>query len=374
MITRLQVKNYRSLADISLELGPLTVLVGANGAGKSTVVDVLWFVLDGLRLGLDNAIANRLGMDALRSWFASNAEADIEISLEIKSASFSAQYAFVLGNGSEDEFQLKAESCTIRASGQEMGFETKEQEWVKRLANIGVPAIQSTALLLPLVAGIPPYKALYDFLTGMSFYNIFPEQLKEYQKLANPYPLEADGQNLASLLRALKRRNESHKLISAIKYLIPHIDDYQITPNGRLQMIQLRHGINGPWFELGQESDGTLRILAMLSALYQQPPRTLIALEEPELNIHPRIMAKLWEEITAASQQSQILLTTHSPDLLDLCQSDQLRIVENRNGLTLIGPLEEAQREIIEANLLAPGQLLQAQGLYRAEENNHDSQ
>ena len=163
MITRLQVKNYRSLADISLELGPLTVLVGANGAGKSTLVDVLWFVLDGLRLGLDNAIANRLGIDALRSWFAPNDSPDIEIGLEIKSVTFSAHYAFILASGREGEFRLKAESATIRASGQEIGFETKEQEWVKRSANIGVPAIQSTALLLPLVAGIPPYKALYDF-------------------------------------------------------------------------------------------------------------------------------------------------------------------------------------------------------------------
>ena len=114
-------------------------------------------------------------------------------------------------------------------------------------------------------------------------------------------------------------------------------------------------------------------MLAILTALHQQPPRTLIALEEPELNVHPRIMAKLWDEIVVASKHSQILITTHSPDLLDLCQPEQLRVVENKKGITLVGPLEEAQTQIIQANLFAPGQILQAQGLYRAGGNNDGS-
>ena len=374
MITRLQVKNYRSLVDVCLELDALTVLVGANGAGKSNLVDVLCFVSDGLRLGLDNAVANRLGINALRSWYAPRGVTDIEIGIEIKTAAFSARYAFILADAGDGEFQLKAESCTICAGGQESKFETQSGKWIKRPANVGVPAIQSTAFLLPLVGGLAPYKQLYDFLSSMSFYNIFPDQLKEHQKLINPHPLEENGQNLASLLHALKRKNSAQKLIRAFQYVIGHIDDYQITPSGRRQIIQIKHGINGahgPWFELAQESDGTLRMLAILTALHQQPPRTLIALEEPELNVHPRIMAKLWDEIVVASKHSQILITTHSPDLLDLCQAEQLRVVENSKGITLVGPLEEAQRQIIQANLFAPGQILQAQGLYRAG-GNHD--
>ena len=125
-------------------------------------------------------------------------------------------------------------------------------------------------------------------------------------------------------------------------------------------MIQLRHRIersDDPWFELGQESDGTLRILAMLSALHQQPPRTVIALEEPELNIHPRIMAKLWTNLAPQANKPNFCSPPIAQIWLDLCQADQLRVVENRNGLTLVGPLEEAQTEIIQANLFAPGQL-----------------
>jgi len=76
----------RCLVDVGLELDALTVQVSANGAGKSNLVDVLCFLSDSLRLGLDNAILNRLGISVLRSWYAPRTVADIEIGIEIKTA------------------------------------------------------------------------------------------------------------------------------------------------------------------------------------------------------------------------------------------------------------------------------------------------
>ena len=110
-------------------------------------------------------------------------------------------------------------------------------------------------------------------------------------------------------------------------------------------------------------------MLGILSALYQTPPRGLIALEEPELTIHPGAMSLLWEEILEATRrrdgQMQVVLTTHSPDLLDMCEADQIRVVEKINGITHVGPVAEDQKQIIQQKLFAPGQLLQAQGLIR---------
>ena len=61
----------------------------------------------------------------------------------------------------------------------------------------------------------------------------------------------------------------------------------------------------------------------------------------------------------------QVVLTTHSPDLLDMCEADQSRVVEKINGITHVGPVAEDQKQIIQQKLFAPGQLLQAQGLIR---------
>ena len=157
--------------------------------------------------------------------------------------------------------------------------------------------------------------------------------------------------------------------------MLGDVRTYQVSQVGGYLVTRLSHDApdpdsgRAPRFELAQESDGTLRLLAILTALYQSPPRSLIALEEPELTIHPGVMALLWDEIANATTHTQALLTTHSPDLMDLCTADQLRVVEKVKGATYVGPLANEQREIIRQRLFAPGQLLQAQGLLRAEED-----
>jgi predicted ATPase len=184
------------------------------------------------------------------------------------------------------------------------------------------------------------------------------------------------GDNLASLLRDLRRGHTTvaRELENALSSVMGDILGYQVAQVGGYLVTKLRHTGAGkdqqPLFELSQESDGTLRLLGILSALYQTPPRGLIALEEPELTIHPGVMSLLWEEIQAATQrrdrQMQVVLTTHSPDLLDMCEADQIRVVEKISGITHVGPVAEEQRQIIQQKLFAPGQLLQAQSLRRA--------
>ena len=208
--------------------------------------------------------------------------------------------------------------------------------------------------MLPLLAALEPYKPIYDQLIGMGFYNILPSQLKEPQKFANPYPLDENGGNFATVLRALKQDSPgvAVELERAIQTVTGDIEGYDVRPVGSYLTARLRHIATNeniaPWFELWQESDGTLRMLGILAALHQHPPRTLIALEEPELAIHPGALALLWEEIVLASLHTQIVITTHSPDLLDMCSAQQLRVVEKVNGVSFIGPVADEQTRIIQ--------------------------
>jgi predicted ATPase len=376
MITRLQVKNYRSLADVDVQLEPLTVLVGPNGSGKSNLVDVLRFVAVALQRGLGAAVIDRHGMSALRRWSAKGCLYDVEIGLSLEDDTLAGEYRFILGGKSPGEYRVKAERCQLRVSDEpEEKFETEDGQWVNGPVGMN-PAVPSTALVLPLLAGSPPFKMLYDFLTGMSFYNVLPDVLKKPQKPAYPpYPLDERGENLATVLQNMlnnwgyKTLNDLAQALSRVT--MGDIQNYRVDQTGDL-VTKLQHAAaedeQGPLFELFQESDGTLRMLGILTALYQQPPRTLIALEEPELTIHPGAMALLWEEIYSAAKHSQILITTHSPDLLDLCRAEQLRVVEKIDGVTHIGPIAEEQKQAIQQRLFAPGQLLQAQGLWRAVE------
>jgi predicted ATPase len=316
-------------------------------------------------------------MSALRRWSAKGRPYNVEIELDIETDTMWGQYSFTLGSERRGEYRVKKEKCLVGTPGEtkvETWFETSNGKWVGRSEELNVP-IQRTGLTFPLTAGIEPYNALYNFLTGMSFYNIFPNALGEPQRPANPYPLDEHGGNLASVLRELERNKSAFlpNLEAALGDVIDDVNSYQVSQVGGYLVTKLRHdtsdGNRAPLFELFQESDGTLRMLGILTALYQDPPRTLIALEEPELTIHPGAMSMLWEEIQNASSRSQILVTTHSPDLLDMCEAEQLRVVEKLDGITHIGPIEVEQKQIVQDRLFAPGQLLQAQGLRRAQEN-----
>src|SRR5581483_10049146 len=106
MITRVRVKNFRSIADVDVSLGPLTVLVGRNGAGKSAFVDVLRFVRDALfsevtveahSSNLEQAITKRNGFKSLRRW-SSKDDCDIKISLTVEETDFWGEYSFSIGS------------------------------------------------------------------------------------------------------------------------------------------------------------------------------------------------------------------------------------------------------------------------------------
>jgi hypothetical protein len=117
-------------------------------------------------------------------------------------------------------------------------------------------------------------------------------------------------------------------------------------------------------------SDGTLRVLGLLLAIYQQPSPPLIVLEEPESTVHPAATDILMDVFKMdvfkeGSRRSQLLLTTHSPDILDSDKvtEDELRVVSATNGRTLISPLGPVSREAVRRRLYTPGDLMRTADL-----------
>lgn len=371
MITELWLKNYRSFEEITVTLDPLTVLVGRNGAGKSNILKALKLVKDAMMYGLDTAMVRDGGLDAFRRWHVRGRSLDVGISLQIETSVLDeASYKIILGKTPVGP--VKQETCTFQHDGVDDGFDVRvidgQKRWSKKPRHVGAPP-ESKYLTLPLLGGHPGFEDVYRALSEMSFYTILPNLLQDPQKPLDRYPLDEDGKNLASVLRALGSE-QRQDLNEALFRIIGDVKRYTVERSGTRLVVHLHHegAQNGPRFELSQESDGTLRVLALLTALYQRPARPLIGLEEPELTIHPGAMGVLWEEIKGASQQSQIIVTTHSPDLLDMCAVDQIRVVEKERGITHLGPVNAEQKAIIRKKLFAPGQLLRAHGLQRAAE------
>jgi len=395
-IVRLWAKNFRSLEDVDVKLGPLTVLVGPNASGKSNVVDVLRFVSDAFRNGLDRAIADRHGIGAIRRW-SKGRPYDVEIGLEFQLAGHALHYGFVLGSKLRGEYQVKEEHIRVegdRRSGRTIIsdlFEVRNGRLVAPKPEGPVDeailrSISSNELImlrhwLWLVS--PPgadrsteiemrllVQDLGRYLFEMRFYHLFPNEIRQPQKLQDPYRLEEDGGNLASVLRRMIRGNSEYlpDLRDAMGKAVPGVADFQVTQVGAYLVVKLKHQVKdssgrGTWFDLTQESDGTLRILALLAALFQDPPPSFLAVEEPELTVHPGALAVLADYLKEAALRTQILITTHSPELIDGLPIESLRAVESVDGVTKVGMVAEHQREAVRNELFSPGDLHRMEGL-----------
>lgn len=120
-------------------------------------------------------------------------------------------------------------------------------------------------------------------------------------------------------------------------------------------------GAKNPWqFEAMNMSDGTLRLLGLLLAIYQPTAPGVVAIEEPEATVHPALAEAIMRLLLDASHERQVLITTHSPDILDsgLVAEDQVRVVTAERNRTQVAPLSAFGRQAIRDQLYSPGELL----------------
>jgi predicted ATPase len=146
--------------------------------------------------------------------------------------------------------------------------------------------------------------------------------------------------------------------------MVHGVERKQIGPLETLEFRQDMAGSQHPWrFPAQNMSDGTLRALGVLTALFQSNSDhapLLVGIEEPETALHPAASAALREALSRASQQTQVIVTSHSPDLLDDrdISPDQFLAVISEGGETKIGPLDAASRQTMRDRLFSAGELL----------------
>jgi predicted ATPase len=369
MITRLHVSNYRSLdRDVSVDLGALTVLVGQNGSGKSNVADVLQFLADCMHIGLESAITKRHGINAVRRW-SSGRPFNVTIAVAVGRGSVHAQYEFTLAGDRAEEYRVKAEKALVTAGGTTHEYSVEAEgdgvRWASGPENLR-PKVDRLNLVLPLVAGDERFGPLAEELRRVATYCIYPDALRQPQKYDPSKPMDRHGSNWVSILKDQPPDTWRSDLVTVLGQLTGDIVDVRTRAVGGYLNVEFEHKSEPKrpkWFEAALESDGTLRVAGMITALRQQPAPSLIALEEPELTVHPGALKLLYDYVREAADATQVVLTTHSPDLLELLTVDQVRVVERHGGATTVQPLEESQRRVVEQGLFSLGEVLRSEGL-----------
>jgi len=371
-IIEVRVRNYKSIAQATVGLEPFTAFVGPNGAGKSNFIDALAFVQDCLSESIELGLKNRGGIKAVRRRSGGHpTHIGIGLSLALDD-SLGAEYAFEIAAEKAGGFSVARERCRLRpVMGRETEFEVRRGKFVREIAGIR-PKVAPDRLALFAASATEEFRPVFDFLTSMRFYSVVPERLHELQDPDPGLFLKRDGSNAAAVLKRLAggengddRYNRLCRLLSKI---VSGLQRVEYRPVGQKETLQFRQdvGLRDPWrFEALQMSDGTLRALGLLLAVYQSGNVSVLAVEEPEATVHPAVMELIVEVLMDAANNRQVLVTTHSPDILDYkALSDRhIRAVTVEQSRTLICPLAQASRDAVREKLYTPGELLRADEL-----------
>lgn len=362
MITRLQVSNFKSIGPgADVHLGPLTAFVGTNGSGKSNLLDVIAFLADCMKLRLDGALNKRGGISGVRRWSHSHPY-DVSVRVELRTGVTSGAYELTLRSSSVSEYVVLREAGAVLLDGSSERFEVREGTWVVKPTGVE-PALDPQDLVLPLLGGDRRFRPLAETLRQATVYSIFPNALRLPQKPSAARPMDAHGENWCSVLKE-QLDDLRPDLLSALRHLSGDIEDVKVQRVGGFLLPSFRHRYpnqkNPKWLDAGQESDGTLRVAGLVTALRQRPFLHSIGLEEPELTVHPGALELIVDFIREGAANGQVLLTTHSPDLLDLLRDEEVRLVELRAGRTHISAMSDRQRELVRERLYSLGDLLRS--------------
>jgi predicted ATPase len=317
------IKNFKSLSDVNLNFKNLTIIVGANSSGKSCCLESLnllktivkvgkappsWYLEDDIRIGEESS-----GI-TLQVFISDAKDADYSVNLALQ------------GN-LEENFIIVSENLTI--SKTKVIAISKGEGEVRDENNKGKQLYRSTPDTVALSStgsfGIKPVtKNVADFIKQWEFYDLDPDFIKSYETRGfknetsdNPMRLDSFGRQLQGLLQhwASDSDDQLFKEVAAEIHQCLSIDLISGDHKGK-QVIKIKeqNGLEIPFSNL---SDGTLRMIGYCSLLYSPDIPSLIAIEEPERNLHPSILQDLASILKRLSQKTQVVITTHSSQLLD---------------------------------------------------------
>jgi len=341
----LTIRGFRSIEALeSFEPGDICVLIGANGAGKSNFIEFFRM----LRSMADEAFqsyAQKIGPEHL-FFFGPKRTPKIEARLEF------GQNVY--------EFELAAKAGGGVLIHQERGQYTGG-EGLGKLQVLGGPDAESClnrlkdqpprSHLAVGGKGIPSH--IYRAVSSWTVYHVHDtgplSPVRGWSSVSNNVRLTHDAGNIASVLLDLRTSQPSDyfRIRDTIRLAAPFIDDFVLRPakRGRDQQVSLE------WTQRGSQepfpptvlSDGTIRFIALTTALLQPDPPSTIVIDEPELGLHPAAIALLAETIRAASVNAQIVVGTQSALLLDRFEPHEVVVVERDNGKSNFRRLYESK-------------------------------
>lgn len=392
-LTSFTCHNFKSLRRIHMEPGNLSVVVGANAAGKSNLADAIDFLSEVYRHGLEVAVARKGGYEniAFRRMRRSKGDLSFEIVIEIPSAEskrflppavhlpdlrFLHRFSLVArGYSIRAEFLVTSERLEVRGHAKDnwqlIATVTRDEENVIAVRapkpGSGVPGIdrdvrrfldfsdlryiadkrQTLAQTELLASSVGRYTiGLYPFIraaSGIRVFRLSPSKTREFGVPTPRAELDATGENLPAVVDLLQKESPSEwKLVmEAMRTILPDLRGIHVsyTTSRTLGLDFEEQGVGRPW-TVAEVSDGTIQTLALLATIFD-PRYSALVIEEPENSVHPWVIRNILRACKDASKHKQILITTHSPIVMNAVKPGQVYVIWRENGESHVAPLSK---------------------------------
>jgi predicted ATPase len=342
-IEYLRVRNYRALRDLELKnITPLTAFLGPNGSGKSTIFDVFAFLSECFSVGLRKAWDRRGRFKELRTR-GSDGPIVIELKYREKIKDPIITYHLAIGENSRGPYVAEEWLRWRRGQtgkpfsfldfkegdGKVISGEMPDESDVRveeRLDSAEVLAVNT----LGQFAKHPRVSALRRFITGWYLSYLSADNTRGTRESGPQERLSATGDNLPNVIQYLKEQHEERldNILTILSSRVPRLEkvEAELMPDGYL-LLQIKDAPFDRPILAKFASDGTLKMLAYLTLLYDPEPPQLIGIEEPENYLHPRLLSELAEECRSVTDRTQLMVTTHSPFFVNGLRADELWVL-----------------------------------------------
>lgn len=359
-IESITLKNFRAFQDTEWRSIPsFAVLVGANGTGKSTLFQVFEFLRNAMKDNVNVALAKLGGGRGFEEVRSRNSIGPIEIELKFKEASSSPLVTYFLqinlmdgrpvvsreilkyrrGSGGKPWHFLDFSNGEGEAVTNELDQVDNDNELVRESQSLKSPDILAIKGLAQFEK-FPAVKALGELIENWHISDLHINKARPEQDVAYAEHLSREGENLSLVIEYLFRSHPAifKSILGKLQKRIPGLCkvESKVTDEGKV-LLKFQDGSFEDPFLARHVSDGTIKMLAYMVLLNDPRPHPLLCIEEPENQLYPSLLTELAEEFRAYSRKGgQVLVSTHSPDLLNALELDEVYWIVKENGYSTI--------------------------------------
>ncbi len=333
-LNRMTVKGFKSIRDASVELTPLNVLIGANGAGKSNFISLFRLINKIVDQNLQIYIAESGGIDSF-VYFGQKQTESLYVKLDFGHNS----YEFSLIPTRDNTLIFSYEHCYFHGSGYEKPYQ-KEIGQGQKETMLFEKRSKGNNVTAYVLQALCSWKVYHFHDTSEK------AKVRNYCNVNDNQRLKPDASNIAAFLYLLKEKypDNYNNIIHIIQLAAPFFEDFILRPNPyNNELIQLEWKERGTdsYFNAHSFSDGTLRFICLVTLLMQPQMPSTILLDEPELGLHPYAIALLAGLLQSAAKKTQVIVSTQSVTLVNQFIPADIIVVDKADKQTVFKRLKE---------------------------------